>query len=168
VAGAALGTSVKPAGTGRTLEWLILAGVVLVFIAALGLASQRLQAQAEIGAVQATLGALRFSLVVDHLNKSVQGPQGNAANSQRNPFKVLDRLPPNYMGEVSMSAIAGVAPGRWVFDRDCACVGYRPMNPQGLEPASDLGVLWFRVSNPPGLLQLTPLRTYVWQGQVIQ
>ena len=168
MAGATSGSAVKWVWTGRTLEWLILAGVLLVFIVALGLASQRLQAQAEIGTVQATLGALRFSLVADHLKKSLQSPQGNAANSQRNPFKVLDRLPPNYVGEVSMSAIAGVAPGSWVFDKDCVCIGYRPMNPQGLEPASDLGVLWFRVSNPPGPLQLMPLRTYSWQGQVIQ
>jgi hypothetical protein len=168
MAGATLGSAAKPVWAGRTLEWLILGAVILVFAVGLGRAAQRLQAQAEIGTVQATLGALRYSLLVDHLNKSLQIRAENVANPQTNPFKVLDRLPPNYVGEASMSAIAGVTPGSWVFDKDCVCVGYRPMYPQGLLPASDLAVLWFRVTETIGPLQLTPLRAYTWQGQVVQ
>lgn len=154
-------------GSGRALEWGILLAVLLALIGVYGQQTRSLQAQAELATIQSTVGALRTSLVIAHLHSQVRpGAQADLA-SQRNPFKVLDTPPANYAGLVAMSDIVNVAPGSWVFDQDCACVGYRPLNPQWLTSATASPALWFRVSPPPGVLQLTPLEAYSWQGQVI-
>ena len=154
-------------GSGRALEWGILLAVLLALIGAYGQQARNLQAQAEFAAIQSTVGALRTSLVIAHLHSQVRPATQMDLATQRNPFKVLDTPPANYAGVVGMSNIMNVAPGSWVFDQDCVCVGYRPMNPQWLSSASASPALWFRVSAPPGVLQLTPLESYNWQGQAI-
>jgi hypothetical protein len=141
--------------------------VLLVLIGSYGRQSSALQGQAELATVQTTLGALRTSLVIEYLQKHVRGGGSDVAPMQRNPFKVLDVPPTNYAGEVRMSDVASVPPGSWVYDTECACIGYRAQNPQWLEPAKDPSVIWFRVSPSPGPLQLTAMETYHWQGQTV-
>ena len=141
--------------------------VLLVLIGSYGRQSSALQGQAELATVQTTLGALRTSLVIDFLQKQTRGNGSDVASAQRNPFKVLDFPPANYAGEVAMSDIAAVVPGSWVYDKECACIGYRLQNPQWLEPSTEPSVIWFRVSRPPGPLQLTAMETYHWQGQTV-
>lgn len=154
--------------SGRALEWSILLAVVLALIGTYGAQVRSLQAQAEGASINSTLGALRTSLVVEHLRSQVRPDSGKAVSVQRNPFKVLDTLPANYAGEVAMADIYNAPPGTWVFDAACPCVGYRPLHPQSLQPARTPAVLWFRVSAPPAALQLTPLEVYEWQGNAIQ
>jgi len=141
--------------------------VLLVLIGSYGRQSSALQGQAELATIQTTLGALRTSLVIDHLQKQVQPNGASVVPTQRNPFKVLGVPPANYAGEVPMLEIAGVAPGSWVFDKECACIGYRPQNPQWLEASTESSAIWFRVSSLPGPLQLAAMDTYRWQGQTI-
>jgi hypothetical protein len=141
--------------------------VILVLIGSYGGQSIALQSQAELASVQSTLGALRTSLVVQHLQMQARGAGSAVAPVQRNPFMVLDAPPANYAGEVGMSDIAGVAPGSWVFDRECVCIGYRPQDHYWAETSTEPAALWFRVSSPPGPLQLTALEQYSWNGQMI-
>jgi hypothetical protein len=129
--------------------------------------SHALQAQAELAAVQSTLGALRTSLVIEHLQKAVHTDQGVVAGLQQNPFLVLRSLPANYAGEVARADIAGMSAGSWVFDRECVCIGYLPLNPGSLEPSTDPAVLWYRVGGAPGPLQITAEQAYLWQGQAV-
>jgi hypothetical protein len=164
---AAGGSGANAVWSGRTLEWTILLAVLLVIIGSYGQQSIALQAQAEVASVQLTLGALRTSLVVDHLQKQARGFGADVVPLQRNPFKVLDALPVNYAGEVPMADLASVAPGSWVFDPECACIGYRPQNHYWEDSTANPVALWFRVSTPPGPLQLTALETYFWHGQAV-
>jgi hypothetical protein len=149
------------------LEWAILVAVILVLIGSYGSQSIALQAQAEVATVQLTLGALRTSLVVDHLQKQAHGNGADVVSVQRNPFKVLDAPPTNYVGEVSMADIAGVPPGSWVFDQECGCIGYRPQSHYWADTSADPVALWFRVSAPPGPLQLNAFESYFWHGQTV-
>jgi hypothetical protein len=150
---------------GRTLEWALLLAVFVVAIGVMGQKSRDLQAQAEVAAVQSTLGSLRTTLVIAHLHKMVQAGQGTVVDMQQNPFKVLRSIPGNYAGEVARSEIAGVPAGSWVFDNECVCIGYVAMNPESLQPHAQPAALWYRVSGAPGPLQITATEDYVWQGQ---
>jgi hypothetical protein len=152
---------------GRTLEWALLAVVLVVAIGFMGQQSRALQAQAEVAAVQSTLGSLRTTLVIAHLHKVVQAEQGAVADLQQNPFKILRSVPGNYAGEVLRSEITGVSPGSWVFDKECVCIGYVAMNPESLEPKTEPAALWYRVSGAPGPLQITATESYTWQGQAV-
>jgi hypothetical protein len=161
------GAGANSVWSGRALEWAILLTVILVLIGSYGSQSIALQSQAEVASVQSTLGTLRTSLVVEHLQRQARGSGSDVVPVQRNPFKVLDVPPVNYAGEVSMSDIAGVAPGSWVFDQECVCIGYRPQNHNWPESSTEPAALWFRVSPPPGPLQLTALEQYYWHGQTV-
>lgn len=148
----------------RSLEWGIVLVVVIVVVGYFGREYRALQAQAELAAVQTTLGSLRTSLVIDHLQRNVQASQGLAQKPlQPNPFLVA-RTTGNYAGEMSMSRIVDIAPGSWVFDRDCVCIGYRPINPQGLEPDTEPRTLWYKIDAPSGVLEIRALADYRWQG----
>jgi hypothetical protein len=152
---------------GRTLEWALLVAVFVVAIGVMGQQSRALQAQAEVAAVQSTLGSLRTTLVIAHLHKVVQAEHGSVAAPQQNPFQILRTVPANYAGEVARSEIAGVTAGSWVFDKECVCIGYVVMNPESLEPKSEPAALWYRVSGAPGPLQITATEAYTWQGQSV-
>ena len=165
---AAGGPGTSSVWSGRTLEWAILVAVLLLLIGSYGRQSIALQEQAEVATVQLTLGALRTSLVVDHLQKQAHGNGGDDVLVQRNPFKVLDTPPTSYAGEVSMADITSVAPGSWVFDQECICIGYRPQNHFWADSDAEPVALWFRVSEPPGPLQLTAMETYLWHGQTVK
>ncbi len=171
-----------PLWRGRTLEWSILVVVLLVLIGVFGRQVRVIQGQAERSAVQASLGALRTALVVDHLAQSVNSvrPVGlvsatatassTASAPRQNPFLLLGRVPANYQGEVDVLQIDTVPPGSWVFDPVCSCIGYRPLYPQWLEQPADASALWFRVDAVKGSAprQISALEQYVWQGIALE
>lgn len=153
--------------TRRSAEWSLLVVTILVLIGVFGQQFRVVQAQGELAAIKSTVGALRTALVIDHLKHAVgPGPQF-VGISQRNPFLVLDHIPANYAGVLIELNAEAVPPGNWVFDSFCHCVGYQPMYPYALDGARDAAMVWFRVSDPPGPLQITPLQAYRWQGELV-
>ena len=154
------------AGSRRMLEWSLVAGVIVVLSMVFFRQVQLLQGQAELAAIQATLGALRTTLVIDHLQRSVDAKAAAATSS--NPFELLQRRPPNYLGEMSATKARDATPGNWVFDPECACVGYLPRHGQWLESANAESLAWFRVTGAPGPRQITARERYVWQGQALE
>ncbi len=150
----------------RGAEWSILLAVVLVLIGVFGREFRFVQGQGELAAIKTTLGALRTALVIDHLHATTAGHQA-VAQPQRNPFLVLDHAPTNYAGVLGAVKADAIPPGNWVFDAFCNCIGYEPLYSHALEEAGDAPMLWFRVSAPPGPLQISPLQIYKWQGQTV-
>jgi len=151
----------------RALEWALLAMVIAV-LALLFLRQMRVvQAQAELATIQSTLGALRTALVVDHLRQSIANANSAAAPGVTNPFELLQRRPTNYLGEMTAAHARDAAPGNWVFDRDCVCVGYLPLHDQWFEAADGGTLAWFRITGAPGPLQITAKQRYVWQGNLL-
>jgi hypothetical protein len=153
--------------TRRSAEWSLLVIVMLVLMGVFGQQIRVVQAQGELAAIKGTLGALRTSLVIDHLHAAVTQTGQRVAPPQRNPFLVLDHVPANYAGVLGVVQAEAVPPGHWVFDDYCHCIGYGPMYPYALDGAGDAPMLWFRVSAPPGPLQLAPLKPYRWQGELV-
>lgn len=149
------------------VEWGILVVLVVVLVGVLGRQLRVVQGQAERASVQSTLGALRTAFVIDHLQQTVNTPKSGVAVLQRNPFKLLKAVPANYAGEFAVLKMDAVAPGSWVFDPVCGCIGYLLLYPQWLESPPDTTAVWFRIGAPPETLQITPLQAYVWQGQLL-
>ena len=155
-------------GSRRSLaEWLLVALVIVVLALWFTRATRALQGQAERAAVKATLGALRTALVLDHLEKNLAAGQSSVALAQHNPFKLLQRRPLNYLGEMSAVDALAVAPGSWVFDALCDCVGYLPIDAEGFENASSERMAWYQVKGAPGPLQLVANQAYIWQGEAV-
>ena len=156
-----------PRLTRRWAEWGILLAAVMVLVGAFGREFRLVQGQGELAAIKTTLGALRTALAIDHVYLAATGKNARV-QPQRNPFLVLDHVPANYAGVLGAVITAdAVPPGNWVFDTYCNCIGYEPLYPHALDDASDAPMLWFRVSAPPGPLQIAPLQNYRWQGQTI-
>jgi hypothetical protein len=156
-----------PTGSSRMLEWGVLGCVVAVLLFVLGQKMREVQGQGESAAIRSTLGALRTAMVLHQLQLNVAGVQGTVASAQRNPFDMLASRPVNYGGETR--GAAGVTedvlvPGRWVFDPDCRCVGYAPLNPQWLDSPSGSATIWLQISMPGGAPQLNARELYRWQG----
>lgn len=150
----------------RMLEWSLLLLVILVVAGMFARQFRNVQAQGELAAVKTTLGALRTALLLDHLKGVVDGT--NASRPvQRNPFLLLAPVPANYAGALASAKGQGFKPGTWVFDTFCNCIGYEPLFPQALDMPSDAPAVWFRVSAPPGPLQIRAMQAYLWQGQVL-
>ena len=149
------------------VEWGILVVVVRVLAGVFGRQVRVVQGQAERASVQSTLGALRTAFVVDHLQQAVNASKSLVAVPQRNPFLLLKALPANYAGEFAVLKMDALAPGSWVFDPDCGCIGYLLLYPQWLESPLDTTAVWFRIGVPPEALQITPSKAYVWQGQLL-
>lgn len=158
---------VAPLWSGRVLEWGIVVVVLLTLMGAFERHVRVVQSQGELAAVKSTLGALRTALVLDFLQQTVNAGRPNVVIQQRNPFRLLKELPANYGGEFAALHMETVAPGSWVFDPDCSCVGYLPLYPQDLESPTNTPALWFKVGGAPGPLQMTATNTYVWQGQLL-
>ena len=152
----------------RVTEWAVLGLVILVLVVLFGRHMRQLQARAELAALKTTLGTLRATLVVDHLQQRLRDPLQSVAQAQRNPFTLLDRLPANYAGEMIRNEGAVPAPGSWVFDRVCVCIGYAPLFPQWFESASGDPSLWFRVSGAAGPRELSAVERYVWLDETLQ
>ena len=132
----------------------------------LGFAFEReirsLQAQSEKVLVGATLASLRTALVLNRLTQLLR--PHDPSLKEKNPFLLLQQLPPSYAGQMPMRDVYRVAPGSWVFDPECPCVGYRLLYPEWLEPAQAVGAIWFRVGTTDGGTSLTPLVNYLWLG----
>ena len=125
------------------------------------------QSQAELAAVKTTIAALRTAMALHQLETQVARPPVAVATQQRNPFALLQRRPINYAGEMDLVAAENSAPGSWIFDPVCGCVGYLPIDPQWLSSANGATSIWYRVGTGPGPLQLTAMQAYTLQGQVL-
>ena len=153
---------------GRMVEWGILAVLVLVFVGVFGHYVRVIQGQGERAAVMSTLGALRTALVIDHVQRAATSPVGGLAAQTLNPFLVLQNPPINYSGEMSVAQSLAAPAGRWVYDPQCVCVGYFPLDAGWHDTASAASVLWFRVGAGPGPRELTALAPYVWRGMLVR
>lgn len=149
------------------MEWTILCGVILVLLLVFGWYVQVVRAQAERAAFRATLGALRMALVIEHLHRSVAPAQTTVVSTQQNPFKLLERFPPNYRGEMTLVAAGAQASGNWVFDPVCSCVVYFALDTGGIDSPTGDGLLKYQVEGAPGVPQLAPQARYVWRGELI-
>ncbi len=151
----------------RVLEWSLVAGLILVLTLAFVRQVRVLQGQAELSAIQTTLGALRTAFVLDHLQNKVLSGTPAVGLAPHNPFELLPRHPVNYRGEMTPAEAAAAPAGSWVFDPVCACVGYLPIYAQWFDSPSGDIMAWYRVSGAPGPLQLTAKENYVWQGHTL-
>lgn len=156
-----------PLWSRRLTEWSLLVLVLGAVAWAFGHQVRVVQGMGERAAVQSTLGAVRTALVIDHMHAAVLSTGAGNAARQRNPFLLLRSVPVNYAGNVTRANMESVAPGNWVSDPDCGCIGYRLLYPQWLESSTDPGVVWFRIGSTAGPLQVTPLERYRWQGVVV-
>ena len=141
-----------------------------LILLALGFAFEReirsLQAQSERVFVTSTVASLRTGLVLNRLTRELR--PNDASLLVNNPFLLMQQLPTNYAGEMHMRDIYRIAPGSWVFDPDCPCVGYRLLYPDWLEPRQEIGAIWFQVGKGSSASSLTPLATYVWLGSALK
>lgn len=154
----------------RTVEWTCVAAVLVVFWVVFGQHVRAVRGQVEEAAIKTTLGALRTTIVLHHLQQQVQGeraldPQGSI--DERNPFELLQRHPANYAGLINARESDLVLPGHWVFEPVCVCIGYRPTDPKWLASASGDSMLWFAVSSPPGPRMINAREVYWWQGNLL-
>lgn len=150
------------------LEWGVLAIVVLIIAGALGYYGRRVQAEAERATVISSLGALRTAFVLDHLQHTVRDAGGNSPPTQVNPFLLLSQPLLNYRGEQSVVKSLSTVPGSWLYDPQCQCVGYAPLDPDWSDLPSGSTLMWFKVSEGPGARQLTAVQTYQWRGMEIR
>ena len=152
----------SPLWSRRLTEWCFVALILI----GLGFAFEReirsLQAQSERVLIGSTVASLRTALVLNRLTRELH--PNDASLVEKNPFRLLQQLPPNFAGEMPMGDVFRVAPGSWVFDPDCPCVGYRLQYPEWLEPAQEVSAVWFRIVSTAGSASLTPLTEYRWMG----
>jgi hypothetical protein len=149
------------------VEWGILAIVVFIVAGIFGRYAHRVQGQAERAAIVFTLGALRTALVVGHTRQLVANQQQVIVTAVVNPFDWFESRPANYAGPVHSRNVDAVAPGKWVFDAECPCVGYVPLQPEWLEYPAYAPALWFRVISGKGVPQLEAWDSYQWQGAAV-
>lgn len=150
------------------VEWSILALVVLGFAGVFGYYAQRVHSQAERAAVLSALGALRTALVLEHLHTTVRNAPATQMTPATNPFDALAQRPATYAGTVTGRDVAAVAPGQWVFDADCACIGYKPLYLDWLQSNERLQALWFQRRGRGSATLLVPLDRYVWDGLLVE
>jgi hypothetical protein len=132
--------------------------------------TREMRGQAELAQIKSTLGALRTALVIAHLESAVAGARSKGTlvvQAQRNPFAALQQLPPNYAGLAGPEVLAALPGGRWVFDPECSCIGYRPTEAAWLQSPEGVAAMWFRVVPSGGPLQITAQQPYVWMGQAV-
>lgn len=158
----------------RMVEWTLVGGVVVglttVDVVMQKKASNEADGLAEAAAIKSTLGALRTTFVLHHLQLQVSAPaniEPERRASQRNPFELLEEYPTNYAGVIRESQVAKLPRGKWIFDPDCVCIGYLPLRPEWLSSGSGGRMVWFAVSQPPGPFMLTKRENYLWQGDVL-
>lgn len=138
---------------------LVLVGLVWAFDHEVSV----VQAESEKVMVWSTLAALRAGFAIDQLTRHVR--PGTPEPPDRNPFRLLQKLPANYAGEWAVRDVLQLPPGSWVFDPLCVCVGYRLLYPQWVEPKSETGAIWYSVGDARAEFQLTPHADYRWFGQ---
>lgn len=163
----------RPLWQGRWVEWSALLVLIVVVCSVLWRYGQQVRAQAERAAVQSTLGALRTALVLHQLQSALvptskTTPLRPADTQLPNPFTLLQQRPVNYAGEVPAALLQEVAGGKWVFDRRCTCVGYKPQESATLDAPEGAQALWFVLEPGSSAMQLRPMQAYVWGGQVLE
>ena len=151
---------------GRMLEWGILLVFVLVFVGIFGHYVRVIQGQGARAAVLSTLGALRTALVIDHVQRAATGSSSTRATL--NPFLVVRTPPLNYRGEMTVTQLLAAPAGSWVFDPQCVCIGYLPLDPAWHSAADGSAVLWFKVVTGTGVPGLAARAPYVWQGAAVR
>jgi len=151
----------------RVVEWSIIAVVLIGLVWALEHQMRVVRGQGERVAVRSTLGSLRAALVIDQLMAQVRAKNATsgATAASKNPFILLQGVPPNYAGELAQRDIFSVPPGSWVYDPQCGCIGYRLLYAQWLEPEQAAGAIWLRVGGATGEPRLVPMADYLWLGQ---
>jgi hypothetical protein len=151
----------------RLVEWGLTLLVILLVCAYFVREFRYVQGQGELAAVKTTLGALRTALLLDHLKGVIDGTT-QTKPVQANPFLLLAPVPANYAGVLSDANRPSLQPGTWVFDAYCSCLGYAPRYAYALTTPTDTAGVWFRVSKPPGPLQITAMQSYRWQEQPLE
>jgi hypothetical protein len=154
-----------PVWSRRVIEWGIVTLVLVALIWTVAREARVVQGQGERVAVKATLATLRTALAIDQLMPAVSIKGGTQIPKPRNPFTLVQSVPPNYAGEQTLRNIYSVAPGSWVFDPECGCVGYRLLYPEGLDPEQEADAIWFRVGATEQGPRLSPQTEYRWYGQ---
>ena len=149
------------------VEWGILAVGVLVLGGAWAQHGVDIRGQGERAAVLSTLGAMRTSLVIDHLQRASQSAAAGKTTASANPFLTLQYLPPNYRGEMAVLQALEAPPGSWMFDPQSLSIGYMPQDPQWFDANTGTRILWFRTDLSPGPRALIPLAPYVWRGVLV-
>jgi hypothetical protein len=149
------------------VEWGLTLLIIMLVTAYFGREFRNVQAQGELAAVKTTLGALRTALLLDHLKRAIEGTE-QTSPVQTNPFLLLAPVPVNYAGVLSENQAKLLKPGTWVFDAYCRCIGYEPLYSYALNTAADTSGVWFRISAPPGPLQITAMQSYRWQDQRLE
>lgn len=144
--------------------------LVLALMTAFVHYSRFVRGQAELAAVQTTVGALRTALVVEHLRRQVagMGTSDITLPPAFNPFELLGQKPTRYVGSVQRQTATNVAPGSWVYDPQCPCVGYRPFDDRWFESPVDDALMWFQVTGMPGVLQLVAKEKYRWNNEPVE
>jgi len=153
----------------RGVEWGLLFAAILALVLLFLHEGRKVQAQAELAAVQATLGALRSAALLQDLH--ARASAGRVGTVQQvlvtNPFELLRARPGNYLGVLEAPQMLTIRPGSWFFDPDCGCVGYTPSEPRWLDSPVSAVALRFKVRIGEGPLQLEALERYVWQGSPV-
>jgi hypothetical protein len=151
----------------RVVEWSIVAAVLIGLVWALEHQVRVVRGQGERVAVRSTISSLRAALVIEQLMGQVraQSVPPAATAMPKNPFTLLQVVPPNYAGELAQRDIFSVPPGSWVYDPECGCVGYRLLYTEWLEPEQTAGAIWLRVGGTGGEPRLSPMADYRWMEQ---
>jgi hypothetical protein len=149
----------------RMLEWMIVAAVVLAVSVLLIRQANVVKGQAELAAIRTTLAALRTALVIDHLHRTAGREAVAVAEMQRNPFELLQSRPPNFMGLIPAGEVDRLPGGAWMYDPECTCLAYRPMDMDWFFSPDGSAVAWFQVSPPPGPLLISAKVAYRWRGE---
>jgi len=149
----------------RPGEWLLMALLIVILLLVFMRYVRQVQGQSELAAIKSTVGSLRTALVIDHLQRQVSPGKDPNMLSARNPFELVKQKPVNYLGVVSKAQAASVPPGSWVFEENCPCVGYQPLDDLWLDSPSSDAMIWFEVTGMPGVLQLVPVEKYRWNNE---
>lgn len=153
---------------GRTLEWSLLGALVVALALTLWHQARELQGQAEVAAVQSTLGAVRTNMALDHLRRKLARTAEAQGTKEPNPFIAMERLPANYAGLAGPNEISGIAQGSWVYDPLCICIGYVLADSTGLTQPAQAQTLWFKVIDSNGMMQLEAAQSYQWRNQIVR
>lgn len=157
-----------PSFWGRQVaQWGIVLGIVLTVVVVLARKADEVQALAEMAAAKETVAALRTALIISYVRQQVQ--TGDVTGREdSNPFQQLERLPPNYAGQLAMEDAALATPGHWFYDPICQCVGYRLLHPQWLtQPSGGIIVGWRVIREANGVQTLRAFAPYRWFGQTV-
>ena len=158
---------------GRNYERVLIILLLAIVAAVLLDKARDIRGQAELGAFQYNLGALRVALALEQVHGAAMGKKTRAA--QVNPFMNLNKPLRNYAGEIPLlEALAGaVPPGTWFFDGLCPCIGYRPFDDRRFTAPSNSNLMVFDLlagdlPATPSPVLLPVREPYLWWGTQIR